>query len=144
MNSTGWNSGLGRQTPQDPRRYGQNRNFQYTYDQYDRDSYNPAPHSFYNCDHWQDTATQQSEYSMTTMRFQDPRPIQDEDNLSLTSFARCMDSACATLTTPSGTCNAHSALRTSCESWPNQKRSRHHPHLHSRRLQHFYGHNLQQ
>jgi len=58
---------------QDPRCYGQNCPFGHAYDQSDCDSYhpcNPAPHSPYDHDHWQDTTAQQPEYSMKTVHFQ--------------------------------------------------------------------------
>jgi hypothetical protein len=113
---------------QGPLRYGQNRNFQYGYNQYDRDSYcfhNSAPRRLYNRDHWQDTATQQPECSTKTVRFQDSRPTQDEENLSLSNIIRRMHGLSVH---PSCMRNTCSASRTSRANWPRHKCSRRRPH----------------
>ena len=78
-------------TSPDPRRYGQNRNPRYGHDQFDRDSYrfhNPAPHDSYEREHWQDT--RRPEYVTKAVRFQDPKPAQDEEHLSLSDIIRGM------------------------------------------------------
>ena len=74
-------------TSPDPRRYGHSRNSRYSYDQFDRDSYhfhNPALHDSYEREHWQDT--RRPEYVTKAVRFQDPKPTQDEEHLSLSDI----------------------------------------------------------